>query len=235
MRRKPWLTKCVSRVQVLMYGCCSATVGPFAFNASLVDMPMAFVLGCLLGVMQLVVSPRSNVYSNVFEVAAAVVTSFLARAIDSAEGGSIFCFSALAQSSIALILPGYAVCTCPEEIHGAADGRSGLTGVGHSVCFPRAPVEEHGCWVGPDGVRLDLLALSGIRHHDRHGLVRFGRQGNARHKLHEYDPKGLACSIGCTVYNLVGHHVSRRQQQQRKVCVGWLTTLPASSSSTKER
>lgn len=98
-------------VLVGVYGLASATVGPFAFGARLIDMPIAFVLGSLLGMLQLIVAPKSDLYSNVFEISAAVLTSFLARVIGSTFGGRMFCFSALAQSSIALILPGYTVCT----------------------------------------------------------------------------------------------------------------------------
>ncbi|RDW82906.1 putative PRM10 [Coleophoma crateriformis] len=101
-KNNPW-------VLVLVYGFASATVGPFAFEARLIDMPIAWILGCLLGTLQLIVAPRSNLYSNVFEISAAVLTSFLARAFGSIRGGDLFCFSALAQSSIALILPGYMV------------------------------------------------------------------------------------------------------------------------------
>ena len=75
----------------------------------MIDLPIAFLLGCILGFLQLIVAPRSDLYSNVFEISAAVLTSFLARAFGSIRGGNIFCFSALAQSSIALILPGYLV------------------------------------------------------------------------------------------------------------------------------
>lgn len=99
-------------LRVLIYGLASTTVGPFAFQARLIDLPCCFMLGCLLGVMQLVISPRSELYSNVFEIAASIVTSFLARALGSINGGNLFCFSAMAQSSIALILPGYTVCKC---------------------------------------------------------------------------------------------------------------------------
>ncbi|KAI9680674.1 MAG: hypothetical protein M1817_004114 [Caeruleum heppii] len=98
----PWII-------VLMYGLASAFVGPFAFQARLIDMPIAFALGTLLGVLQLIVAPRSDLYSNVFEISAAVATSFLARMFGSISDGEMFCFSALAQSSIALILPGYMV------------------------------------------------------------------------------------------------------------------------------
>ncbi|KAF7161893.1 hypothetical protein CNMCM5623_007308 [Aspergillus felis] len=103
---------------ILVHGFASASVGPFAFNARPIDLPVAFLLGCLLGVLQLVLSPRSNLYSNVFEISAAVLTSFLARAFGSIryEGERLFCFSALAQSSIALILPGYMVLCASLEL-----------------------------------------------------------------------------------------------------------------------
>ncbi|KAJ5639180.1 uncharacterized protein N7484_007042 [Penicillium longicatenatum] len=105
-------------LQILAHGCASACVGPFAFNARPIDMPIAFLLGCLLGILQLILSPRSSLYSNVFEVSAAVLTSFLARAFGSIryQGDPLFCFSALAQSSIALILPGYTVLCASLEL-----------------------------------------------------------------------------------------------------------------------
>ena len=104
--------------QILAHGCASASVGPFAFNARPIDMPISFLLGCLLGILQLILSPKSSLYSNVFEISAAVLTSFLARAFGSIkfEGNPLFCFSALAQSSIALILPGYTVLCASLEL-----------------------------------------------------------------------------------------------------------------------
>ncbi|KAI9799758.1 MAG: hypothetical protein M1833_003877 [Piccolia ochrophora] len=93
---------------VVVYGLASATVGPFAFQAQPIDLPIAFLLGAILGVLQLIFAPKSELYANVFEISAAVLTSFLARAFGSIRGGQ-FCFSALAQSAIALILPGYTV------------------------------------------------------------------------------------------------------------------------------
>lgn len=103
---------------IVAHGCASASVGPFAFNARPVDMPVAFLLGCLLGVLQLILSPKSNLYSNVFEISAAVLTSFLARAFGSIrfQGEPLFCFSALAQAAIALILPGYTVLCASLEL-----------------------------------------------------------------------------------------------------------------------
>ena len=99
---KPWLL-------VPIYGLASVTVGPFAFQARPIDLPICFLLGSILGWLSLVVAPMSELYSNVFEITAAMLTSFLARAFGSIHGGNLFCFSALAQSSIALILPGYTV------------------------------------------------------------------------------------------------------------------------------
>lgn len=96
---------------VLVYGFASACVGPFAFESNWIDLPIAFVLGLCLGFLQLIIAPKSDLYANVFEISAAVVTSFLARAFGSINynGHRLFCFSALAQSSIALILPGYII------------------------------------------------------------------------------------------------------------------------------
>ncbi|KAJ5106036.1 hypothetical protein NUU61_003383 [Penicillium alfredii] len=103
---------------IFAHGCASASVGPFAFNARPIDMPVAFLLGCLLGVLQLILSPKSSLYSNVFEISAAVLTSFLARAFGSIRyhGQPLFCFSALAQAAIALILPGYTVLCASLEL-----------------------------------------------------------------------------------------------------------------------
>ncbi|KAL4885756.1 hypothetical protein BJY04DRAFT_116810 [Aspergillus karnatakaensis] len=102
------------------YGLASISVGPFAFDARPIDMPIIFFLGSLVGFMQHVLSPKSVLYSNVFEVTAAVLTSFLARAFGSirlpGHDDRLFCFSALSQSSIALILPGFMVLCSSLEL-----------------------------------------------------------------------------------------------------------------------
>lgn len=109
----PWL-------RTLMYGLASATVAPFAFGGRPIDMPICFILGSFLGFLQLIVAPMSDVYTNVFEIGAAVITSFLARAFGSIRGGELFCFSAIAQSSICLILPGYLVLCAALELQSKA-------------------------------------------------------------------------------------------------------------------
>ncbi|EME87336.1 uncharacterized protein MYCFIDRAFT_201087 [Pseudocercospora fijiensis CIRAD86] len=103
-------------VRIPVYGLAAVCVGPFAFQARLIDLPIAFILGCILGILQLYIAPQSDLYSNVFEISAAVITSFLARAFGSIRNGELFCFSALAQSSIALILPGYTVLCASLEL-----------------------------------------------------------------------------------------------------------------------
>lgn len=101
---------------VFVYGLASATVGPFGFGARAIDIPILFLLGCILGILQLFVAPMSELYSNIFEISTAIITSFLARAFGSIRGGDLFCFSTLAQSSIALILPGYIIRKYPLSL-----------------------------------------------------------------------------------------------------------------------
>ncbi|KAI0013160.1 DUF1212-domain-containing protein [Xylariaceae sp. FL0662B] len=106
--------------RVLVFGVASATVAPFAFEGQLIDLPLCFCLGCLVGTLQIIVAPKSDLYNNVFEITAAVMTSFLSRAFGSILGGSLFCFSSLAQSSIALILPGWFVLCSALELQSRA-------------------------------------------------------------------------------------------------------------------
>ncbi|KAK9332997.1 hypothetical protein V1520DRAFT_333232 [Lipomyces starkeyi] len=98
----PWLC-------VLIFGFSSAMVAPFAFGGRWIDMPIAFLLGCIVGFLQLVIAPRSDLYSNVFEITASVIVSFLGRAFGSINDVDLFCFSAIAQGALALILPGYII------------------------------------------------------------------------------------------------------------------------------
>lgn len=120
MNMKPRYNKWIV---VLTYGLATAAVGPFAFSARPIDIPIIFMNGCILGAMQHVLAPRSALYSNVFEVTASVLMSFIARAFGSIKTGIVngkqqylFCFSAISQSSIALILPGFLVLTSSLEL-----------------------------------------------------------------------------------------------------------------------
>ncbi|GAP91851.2 putative DUF1212 domain membrane protein Prm10 [Rosellinia necatrix] len=109
----PWL-------RVLVFGLASATVAPFAFGGRWIDLPICFLLGTMVGALQIIVAPKSALYNNLFEISATILTSFLARAFGSIGGGKVFCFSALAQSSIALILPGWFVLSSALELQSRA-------------------------------------------------------------------------------------------------------------------
>ncbi|KXX79846.1 Pheromone-regulated membrane protein 10 [Madurella mycetomatis] len=113
MARKPKFPKWL---RVLLYGVASAMVAPFGFEGRYIDMPICFILGCLVGFLQLYLAPSNELYANVFEITAAVATSFLARVFGSLREGALFCFSSLAQASIALILPGYMVLCASLEL-----------------------------------------------------------------------------------------------------------------------
>jgi len=104
---------------ILMYGVAAVAVGPFAFSARPIDFPIQFLLGSTLGALQLGLASRSSQFSHVFEVFGTFVTSFAARGFGSimtSAGEPMFCFSALAQSSIALILPGWIILSAALEL-----------------------------------------------------------------------------------------------------------------------
>ncbi|GAV56175.1 hypothetical protein ZYGR_0BA00810 [Zygosaccharomyces rouxii] len=97
-----------SWICVLLYGFCSAMVTPYAFGGDWVNLAVSFFIGTCVGALQFIVSARSNMYSNVFEISASIVVSFVGRAFGSI-GGSKICFGAVTQGSLALILPGYII------------------------------------------------------------------------------------------------------------------------------
>lgn len=108
--------------RIFVFGMASVIVGPFSFSSRPIDFAPIFVMGCCLGFLQLKVVPRSEQFSNVFEVFACVLSAFIARGLGSIRwpGSSsyIFCFSAVAQSSIAMILPGFMVLNSALELQG---------------------------------------------------------------------------------------------------------------------
>ncbi|KXJ86885.1 hypothetical protein Micbo1qcDRAFT_139731 [Microdochium bolleyi] len=106
-------------VRIICYGLASACISVF-FEARFIDMPVIFVLGTLLGIGQVWVVPRSRTFAVVFEVLAATILSFAARGFGSIMGGQLFCFSALTQSSIAMILPGVLVLNSALELQSKA-------------------------------------------------------------------------------------------------------------------
>jgi uncharacterized membrane protein YjjB (DUF3815 family) len=94
----------------------SFSVGTWGFGARWIDLPILFGLGGVLGFLVLYVVPRNVHMTPIVEIVAAMLTSFLSRLIGSISGGGLFCFAALAQSAIALILPGYRVLSAALEL-----------------------------------------------------------------------------------------------------------------------
>lgn len=200
---------------VIVSGLASASVGPFAFGARPIDIPLAFLLGSLVGFMQLVLNPMSNTYANLFEICATVLTSFLARAFGSIRNGELFCFSALAQSSIALILPGYIVRKykkikknkkIPPHPPSFSPfpfpflARSQLTLLFFlfflfwtSMWSTRTSIQKYRCRLRSHGIFGDLLPLPRLRHHNWYEYLR-------RH--------GQIGYFGCHLYGRHAHLVS---------------------------
>lgn len=196
----PWIL-------VGVYGLASACVGPFAFGARPIDLPIAFLLGCILGMLQIFLAPRSELFANVFEIVAAVITSFLARAFGSIRNGNLFCFSALAQSAIALILPGYIVRKLPYHYFPEGDGTNSDD---HSLRLPRASIQKHRRRLGPHGLCHHLLPLPRLRHHNRDLLVRRVRQeSQLRCNLPNQEPPLVSLHLRPTLHPLPHHHQPR--------------------------
>ncbi|KAF2451060.1 DUF1212-domain-containing protein [Karstenula rhodostoma CBS 690.94] len=106
-------------LNVIMYGLASVAVSGF-FKARWIDMGPIFIMGTVLGFLQLVVAPLSKTYNTVFEISAAILMTCISRALGSIRGGNLFCFSALTQSSIAMILPGWLVLSAALELQSRA-------------------------------------------------------------------------------------------------------------------
>lgn len=111
--------------RVVVHGLTSATAAVFSFSARPIDLPLLFCFGCLVGWLQLIVASRYQLYNNVFEISATVMVSFLARAFGSItkNGQPIFCFSAMAQGGIVMLLPGYSVRKSNPMSHHPPSGR----------------------------------------------------------------------------------------------------------------
>ncbi|KAJ7214244.1 hypothetical protein B0H12DRAFT_367563 [Mycena haematopus] len=97
---------------ILVGGMCSATICSVGFDGSFIDSLIVFPLGALLVAIQLL-SIRNELYSNIFEITVATLFSFVSAALAST---GYFCYSAVASSSVVLILPGFIVLCGSLEI-----------------------------------------------------------------------------------------------------------------------
>lgn len=109
-------------------GFCSSSICIVGFSGSFLDALMSFPMGAALVGIQLA-SARNEVwlvsvnfytrltleqlYSNIFEITVATLFSFMSSAL---AATNYFCYSALASSSVVLILPGFIVLTGSLEL-----------------------------------------------------------------------------------------------------------------------
>ncbi|KAH7886562.1 hypothetical protein F5I97DRAFT_1926861 [Phlebopus sp. FC_14] len=90
---------------IFVGGMCSASICSVSFAGSFIDSLASAPLGALLVAIQLL-SVRNELYGNVFEITIATLLSFASAALASTKH---FCYSAVASSSVVLILPGFIV------------------------------------------------------------------------------------------------------------------------------
>jgi len=106
--------------RILAYGTASSAIGLVAFNAQPIDIVPMFMLGCVLGWMQLVMARWTQVAASLFPFLAAFILTFTARLIGSIpiNGHMRFCWTAVVQGPLANILPSYTVLVAAVELQG---------------------------------------------------------------------------------------------------------------------
>lgn len=90
---------------LVVYAVTCACIGGLLFNAQILDIPAIFCLGFCLGLVRVYMTPLSN-HRDVLDILIVVSVSCLARCLGTVSQNQI-CFSAVAQSIIAITLPGY--------------------------------------------------------------------------------------------------------------------------------
>lgn len=86
-------------------------MAPMSFGGSFVDAFLAGAFGGGLTFTQLYFAGNNPMFSNVFEISAAIVISFIARIL---SAQSVFCYQAVASAGLILVLPGYIICECAD-------------------------------------------------------------------------------------------------------------------------
>jgi uncharacterized membrane protein YjjP (DUF1212 family) len=109
-----------SMMLIPLRGIATVAVGSFAFGARPIDFGFCFALGCIAGAIQHLIGTRWSHSPLMFDVAQGLIASFIARSLGSISknGSTIFCFAAIAQSGVALSLPGHMILYATEELQG---------------------------------------------------------------------------------------------------------------------
>ncbi|QRV87456.1 pheromone-regulated membrane protein [Ceratobasidium sp. AG-Ba] len=103
------------RIRCILALLCSAIICPVGFGGSFADMWVSGAAGMIICWLQLYAASKSSLYSNVFEISAAMMVSFAARGLASIPSG-IFCYSAISSAGVVLILPGFMVLCSALEL-----------------------------------------------------------------------------------------------------------------------
>lgn len=88
-------------------------MAPINFGGSFVDIWISALFGGLLTFSQLCLAGNNQMFSNVFDIAVAILFSFVSRAL---SVKSVFCYEAVASSGLIGLLPGYAVLCASLEL-----------------------------------------------------------------------------------------------------------------------
>ncbi|PWN96370.1 DUF1212-domain-containing protein [Tilletiopsis washingtonensis] len=81
-------------------------MAPMSFGGSFIDAFVAAAFGAMLTFLQLRVTRKNAMYSNVFEISTAIMISFVARGLSTT---GLFCYQSIASSGLILVLPGYII------------------------------------------------------------------------------------------------------------------------------
>lgn len=161
MRKKPLY----SFAQLtIVGGMCSASICSVSFSGSFIDCLASAPLGALLVAIQLI-GVRNELYVNVFEITIATLLSFLSAALASTKH---FCYSAVASSSVVLILP---VSNRDKASPWKIANESAYKGFYRSQRVPRAFVTFFGCRCCSIMFCPHVLAFSGLWARDRRPAV----------------------------------------------------------------
>ncbi|ORX91251.1 DUF1212-domain-containing protein [Basidiobolus meristosporus CBS 931.73] len=97
-------------IQILNYCLCSFLICPLAFNGDWIDALISGALGLIVGLLSILASKIFN-YSNVFEITAAIICSFISAALHSKAN-----FNSVMLSGVTLLLPGLSLTTSVIEL-----------------------------------------------------------------------------------------------------------------------
>ncbi|EXJ90621.1 hypothetical protein A1O1_03724 [Capronia coronata CBS 617.96] len=104
--------------RIIAYGIACVAIGLYAFDAQPKDLFPIFVLGCLLAWMQLFLTPRSRGFSDLFPFLAAALLTVVSLGLGSIHhhGVPLFCWTAIAEGTVAIILPAYTMLVATSEV-----------------------------------------------------------------------------------------------------------------------